>query len=119
MAWSWVDKRAQRWPWRVGSCGLTRFHLFCVLVAHGKNARSRVPQLYGGVCWFFDEVEKPTNPTRMGSMREPGSLTLPQGTPAEGRVALTEFPLPFIYYSPSCPPVPTAPRRLPLLEYAV
>jgi hypothetical protein len=31
--------------------------------------------LSGGDCWFFDDVEKPTIPTRMGRVREPGSLT--------------------------------------------
>jgi hypothetical protein len=36
---------------------------------------------------FFDEVEKNKNPTRMGSVREPGSLTLPQVTPIEGNPA--------------------------------
>ena len=41
----------------------------------------------GGVCWFFDEVEKPTNPTAKGCMREPGSLIHLHVTPAEGAKA--------------------------------
>jgi hypothetical protein len=42
-----------------------------------------VPQLWSGVYGFFDEVEKTIHPTRIGSVREPGSLTLPQVTPVE------------------------------------
>jgi hypothetical protein len=34
---------------------------------------------------FFDEVEKTTNSTRMRSVRESGSLTLPLVTPIEER----------------------------------
>ncbi len=35
-------------------------------------------------CGFFDETEKPTNPTPKGSVREPGSRTLPQVPPLRG-----------------------------------
>ncbi len=64
----------------LSSTGVTCF-VCCLRTA--KNARSCVPQLYRGVCCFFDFVEKTTNPTRMGSVREPGSLTHPQVTPIE------------------------------------
>ncbi len=36
-----------------------------------------------GCIVFFDEVEKTIHPTRMGSVREPGSLTHPQVPPIE------------------------------------
>jgi hypothetical protein len=36
-----------------------------------------------GFVGFFDFVEKIINPTRMGSVRKPGSLTLPQVTSIE------------------------------------
>ena len=64
----------------MASTGFTCF-LCCLRTA--KNARSRVPLLCSGVCWFFDFVEKPTNPTRMGNVREPGSRTFPQVSPVE------------------------------------
>jgi hypothetical protein len=38
-----------------------------------------------GFVVFFDEVEKTTNSTRMRSVRESGSLTLPLVTPIEER----------------------------------
>jgi hypothetical protein len=49
-----------------------------------QNARKSVPQLYSGVWCVFGEVRKKPNPTRMRSVREPGSLTLPPVTPIEG-----------------------------------
>ena len=44
-------------------CPFNRCHLRCALLAHGKNARKSVPQLWRGVWCFFDEVEKTPNPT--------------------------------------------------------
>ncbi len=48
-----------------------------------KNARKGVPTHSGGVFAFFDFVEKRKHPTLKGSVREPGSLTLPQVIPIE------------------------------------
>jgi len=42
-----------------------------------------VPAHSGGVYGFFDFVEKTIHPTPKGSVREPGSLTLPQVNPIE------------------------------------
>jgi hypothetical protein len=64
----------------VPSTGVTCF-VCCLRTA--KNARCCVPQLYRRVYCFFDEVEKTIYPTRMGSVREPGSLTHPQVSPVE------------------------------------
>jgi hypothetical protein len=61
-----------------------------------KNTRKSVPQLCSGVYGVFDFVENTIHPTRMGSVREPGSLTHPQVTPIEGfspGKALTPAPL--------------------------
>jgi hypothetical protein len=49
----------------------------------GKTARNRVLDHSGGVYVFFDFVEKNIHPILKGSVREPGSLTHPQGTPAD------------------------------------
>jgi hypothetical protein len=70
------------------STGVTYF-VCCLRTA--KNARCRLPQLYSGVYCFFDEVEKTINPTRMGIVREPGSLTHPQVTPIEGFGAVPQW----------------------------
>ena len=89
----------------VPSTGVTCF-VCCLRTA--KNARCCVPQLYRGVCCFFDFVEKTTNPTRMGSVREPGSLTHPQVTPIETSGLYVKLPgcpaarLPVILHSPFC-----------------
>jgi hypothetical protein len=52
-------------------------------VRRGTPARCRVPKLCSGVSCCFDFVETTRHPTRMGSMREPGSRTHPQVTPTE------------------------------------
>ena len=49
-----------------------------------KNACKSVSAHSGGVFAFFDFVEKRKHPTPKGSVREPGSLTLPQVTLIEG-----------------------------------
>jgi hypothetical protein len=49
-----------------------------------KQAHRGVPAHSGGVYGFFDFVEKTIHPTPKGSVREPDSLTHPQGTPVEG-----------------------------------
>ena len=62
-----------------------RFHLYCVLLAHGKERmQPRATALQWGLLVFSTKSKKPTNPTRMRSVREPGSLTHPQVTPIEG-----------------------------------
>jgi len=67
-----------------GGAPSTGFTCFVCCVRTAKNARCCVPQLYSGVYCFFDFVEKTIHPTRMGSVRESGSLTHPLVTPIEG-----------------------------------
>jgi hypothetical protein len=66
---------------------LNRCHLFCVLLAHGKKRTlPRATALEWGLFFLF--FKKTTNPTRKGSVREPGSLTHPLVTPIEALIPL-------------------------------
>jgi hypothetical protein len=68
----------------ISSTGVT-CGMLCLRKA--KNVRKSVPTHSGGVCSFFDEVEKTTNPTPKGSVREPGSHTHPRVNPIEGETS--------------------------------
>jgi len=52
-----------------GAAPSTGFTCFVYCWHTAKTARSRMPQLSNGVCCFFDEVEKTTNPTIIGLHR--------------------------------------------------
>ena len=75
-------KRQQKGAW--GCAPSTGFTCGGLCLRTAKHARKSVPTHSGGVCGFFDEVEKPTHPTPKGSVREPGSLTHPLVKPIEG-----------------------------------
>ena len=58
--------------------------VWCAACARQKTHVAVCHSFAVGVYSFFDFVEKRINPTRMGSVREPGSLTLPQPPPLRG-----------------------------------
>ncbi len=55
------------------------------LLANGQETHAAACHGFAVGCFvFFGFAEKTKHPTRMGSVREPGSLTHLQVTPAEG-----------------------------------
>ena len=89
----------------------TGFTCMVCCLPMAKTARRRVPQLWSGVSCFFDDVEKTRNPTRMGSVREPGSLTHPLVKPIGAGTPLRAF---FALRKQSSPQVNPIEGRQPL-----
>jgi hypothetical protein len=79
VSWGYPKNTKQKGAW--GCAPSTGFTCVLCCLRTAKNARCCVPQLYRGVWCFFGEVEKTPDPTRIGNVREPGSLTHPQVTP--------------------------------------